>query len=239
SLFNQESSCTFEQLEGEVLKFLTQAPCETLDTFVDHELGMVRMIDDESTFLATACGCKSGMGANLYRDVGIVNYGPGLLPVGDCSGFGLAGRPRNFSYEEGIIRYQTRIAAPHNRKTGFPVEDSGYSGMWIEVEQSLEKTRCSFDGFRPLSQLSFSFFVKAPFVMVAGSHKLIPKSLDRYMGPPSAVLLDGGLELEVLGGASNMEVIPLAGDESFWGTDFLVSFSLDDSIEFSTCIRDS
>jgi len=235
SLLNQERSCTYEQLESAVFKFLTRVPKRAvLDEVVDHEIGMVRLIEGESTFLSIASGCKSGMGAYLFRDIGIINYGPQLLPIGDCASFGLAGRPRSFNFEQRQIRYQTRLAAPHPRNTGFPIQDSGYSGLWIEVEQSLEETTCRFQGSRSLESVRFSFFLKAPCLRVSGSHKLMPKSLDRYLGPPAPVLLEGGLLLKAISGASQMEVIPLAGDESFWGANFLVVFTISSPFRFST-----
>ncbi|MCP5470388.1 MAG: hypothetical protein H7A36_07800 [Chlamydiales bacterium] len=235
SLFNQERSCTYKELESAVLNFLGEASyTEPLGLFSDSELGLVRILNDEETFLSVASGCKSGMGAHLFRDVGVINYGPQLLPIGDCAGFGLAGKPRTFSLDGGKVHYQTRLAAPHARNTHLPIQDSGYSGLWIEVEQTMEETICQFDGFRPLNTCAFCFFLKAPAVFVAGSHKLNPKSLDRYMGPPSTIQLQGGMELEVLDGATQMEIIPLAGDESFWGADFLASFTLSSPFRFTT-----
>lgn len=246
SLFNQERSGTFEELQKEVAAFLEKFPQQERERlWIDEELGILRILEEEETFLAVGSGCKSGMGAHLYRDIGIINYGPQLLPLGDCSGFGLAGRPLFFKVEDEMLHYQTRLAAPHPRATGLPIQDSGYSKLWIEVKQSREMTTCHFNGFRSLDSCVFSFFLKTKACFVAGSHKLNPKSLDRYLGPPSLVTLEGGMTLEVAEGATQMEVIPLAGDESFWGADFLVVFTFSSPFSFRTnlsnrhCEKDS
>ena len=68
--------------------------------------------------------------------------------------------------------------------------------------------------------------------MVNQSHRMVPRSLDRYAGPPSLVALECGVTLEMPEGAKQMEIIPLAGDDSFWNADFLVTFRIEPSFRF-------
>jgi hypothetical protein len=232
SLFQQESGCRFFELEEanraffEALGIKPDAEYRYLDT----ELGIVFHRSEDQTMVCLASGCKSGMGAFLVRKGGVLNFGPQLRPLGECAGFGIAGRGRNVQATENELRYQCRLAAPHDRDTGIPwLKDSGYCGTWIEsactIQPDCLALSCALEGFRPLADFLFTFFVKAEACFVAGSHKLTPRSLDRYQGPPQAIKIDG-LTISPEEGFRSMEVVPLAGDESFWGADFMISFTL-------------
>lgn len=176
------------------------------------------------------------MGSLMFKDVGIVNFAPQLRPMGDCSGFGLSSKAQHLKIKREdsncSFSYQNRLGFPHVRKTGLEwLTDSGFSGMWFTAH--LETTfdtlsfEIHFEGFRPLSEIAFSFFCQAQRCVVAKSHRLHPRSLDRYLGPPQMVELrgnEGRLLIEPIG-CSHMEIIPLAGDRGFWGSDFLLAFS--------------
>ena len=194
------------------------------------------------TIQALATGCKSGMGTFLRGRAGIVNFAPQLTPLGDTRAFGLAGKPLFLKLEENRLNYQTRLAAPHGRPTGLDhLKDSGFSGLWIETEaeildESLQ-LRCTIDGVRSLEECTFVFFGKGEACFVSGSHKLNPRSLDRYQGPPqelSFVAGESSVSLNPQEGFSRMEVIPLAGDDTLWGADFLVAFTCLEIKDFST-----
>lgn len=240
SLFSQEGSFSYASLqEANRALFETLGIANIIDPasneeFVDQDIGMWGRRTEERTILSLATGCKSGMGIYLFQDAGMLNYGPQLLPIGECSGFGLAGKPSNLHIANEAFSCKTRIAAPHNRKTGLSyLKDSGYSGYWIETSQSLQKdsliSHCTLLGTRDVSRAAFSFYGKGKTCCVSKRQKLHPRSLDRYEGPPQPLDLigeQGAVHLDFFEGASQMVVIPLAGDDSFWGADFLVAFTL-------------
>lgn len=237
-LFSQEGGVAYQALEEAFQTFfkaLDLPICEEL-RFFDHDLGIAQERTKDKTILFTGSGCKSGMGTVLFGDVGILTCGPQFLPIGDCSSFGLAGRPYALTLKEEApcgftLSYRTHLAAPHPRHTGYSgLTDSGYSGAWIEatIEAHQEEICCigSIKSFKPLEAFAFSFFCKASACYVAGSHKLNPRSLDRYQGPPQQIELKGQTGSVCIGpeeGFSQMEIIPLAADESFWGADFLIA----------------
>ena len=64
---------------------------------------------------------------------------------------------------------------------------------------------------------------------MAGSHRLNPRYLDSYQGPPQQVSFlskEEGVNGAALEGLSSMEIIPLAADSHFWGADFLVGYTI-------------
>lgn len=239
SLFQQEGALAYHVLEKANRAFF-----ETVDRtssgnfeFMEYTLGMVAKRSQTATLVCVASGCKSGMGVFLSHDAGIVNYGPQLLPVGECSGFGLSGKGQNIHLQENSphfsLSYLCRLGGPSSRPTGFlDLQDSSYSGLWmdVDIEGDLNgiSLRCHMEGGGDKKFL-FSFFGKGETCLVARSHKLKPRSLDRYQGPPQSINFlgeKGGVRIEGLEGAESMEIIPLAGDESFWGADFLVAYTL-------------
>lgn len=234
TLFHQEKGCRYEELEKAVDLFflLTKIEISSDHRFVDEKLGMVAQRSSERCCVLLGSGCKSGMGVFLHQDTGVINFGPQQLPLGDCDGFGLAGKAQQFNLQEDFsLSYRCRLASRSTRDTGFAgLKDSGYSAFWIEVESRGSLNGLEIDahlvGFKPLSTLAFSFFGKAEACYVAGNHKLNPRSLDRYKGPAKMVELRGekGSVLLEVSGSSEMEIIPLAGDESYWGADFLIAF---------------
>lgn len=252
ALFSQEQGCHFQKLkEANHALFNTCQPTLPLPvTSIDSELGLAISKTNESTVLCVASGCKSGLGSFLFRDAGIINFGPQTAPLGNCDEFGLAGRPHTFEYaikntesnEEGFtINYQTRLAASHTRTPPLSsLKDSGYSGLWIKAECQYKNDPLAKDSNHSLfltleleGKQSFDkrlmvFFAKAEACFVAGTHKLNPRSLNRYTGPASEITFqgkEGKVILRALEGIKTMEVVPLAGEGCFWGADFMVAFS--------------
>lgn len=207
--------------------------------FSDKELGMISWRTPSSTVICLGSGCKSGLGLFLNHDAGIINWGPQTTPAGICEGFGLAGRGQKVQLEETehhfALSFQCCLASPAVRETGFShLRDAGYSGAWMEalIEGNNEEISCrmhfrAFNEIKPLLVM----FGKGRACLVAGSHQLKPRSLDRYGGPAQPVHLIGhlGNVCIVTDNMAHMEIIPLAGDESFWGADFLIAYTLNHS----------
>lgn len=230
--FRQEGGYSYQDLEKANFLFFESVGIQPAETcqFVDSQLGIVAIRDQHQTMVCMGSGCKSGMGAYLIENSGVINFGPQLLPLGDCSGFGLAGRGNKITANSHLLSYQCRLAAPHHRNTGIPwLRDSGYSGAWIESLCNISpeglKISGKLMGFRSQNDFLITFFGKGKACYVAGSHKLCPRSLDRYQGPAQKIVLEE-VSIYPEEGFHHMEVVPLAGDESFWGADFLIAFQL-------------
>ncbi len=208
-------------------------------TYVDPELAFLAKKSESATVVCVGSGCKSGLGAFLHHDAGIVNWGPQTTAVGNCTGFGLAGRAQRVEIEESDtfrLSFLCRLATPLPRETGFSaLQDSGFSGLWIDaaLEGNLDQLSCSmtFQSSRPSETPLLTLFGKGNGCWLGASHKLNPGSLDRYQGPPQPLLLtgaSGAVRIEVQG-ALKLEIIPLAGDESFWGANFLMAYTLQEA----------
>lgn len=240
ALFEQEGRWSKKTIEEACAAFLeaAQLPFVCNQRFCDAQLGMVSRRSESSSLILLGSGCKSGMGAFLHEGGGVINFGPQLVPTGNLSGFGLAGRGQDIELEDSEEGFRFRaccsLAAPSKRYVEpFRLWDSGCCGMWIKADSagSLEhiELKLHLEGYRPLSAYCFSFFGKGEKALIAGSHHLSPRSLDRYSGPAQPLLFwgaGGGVTVHALDGVAHMEVVPLAGDESFWGADFLATYSL-------------
>jgi hypothetical protein len=240
SFFEQEGRSTHSDLEKANANFFNSVGISPnpSSSFIDRSLGIVARKNNHTTIIGLASGCKSGMGTFLYEDGGIINYGPLLSSVGNCSGFGMAGRGQNIKIQEEMdnffLSYFCRLAAPSQRhKSLASLEDSGFSGIWMhgEIEGNPKglAIKCQFEGISALQQIKFSIFGRGSACIVASSHRLSPRSLDRYQGPSQSVKFMGevgGVEIEAGEGVGKMEIIPLAGDNSFWGADFMATYML-------------
>jgi hypothetical protein len=247
SIFRQEVARKYEELQRANSLFFAALPAtvKKAPTFLDAELGIFAWKREEETFFSTASGCKSGMGAHLFRDVGILNFAPQKLPLGECERFGLAGRAMVFSFEEkgrGVeIASTCRLASSRSGTNEIDgLMNSSYSGLWISAKLFYElhqmRLVAQLEGTSALENWVFSFFIKGKFCFVAGSHKLAPRSLDRYLGPPQEVEVRGerGKCSLQASGAAKMEVIPLIGGDHFWGADFLIAYTLEErDLDFS------
>lgn len=243
SLFRQEeggNEPSLQKANDSFFKSVGHIPSETFQ-FADHELGMVARRTGVGTVVCMASGCKSGMGAFINRDAGIINFGPQLAPFENCSAFGLAGRAQKIDLQDLSHQFMLssicHLASPYMRETGFShIKDSGYSGVWMKTrmvgnvsELSIEST---FETLHPLDSCRFIFFGKGESCWVRGLHKLSPRSLDRYQGPVQGVALvgkEGKVQIETPKGSVGLEVIPLAGDENYWGADFMITYTLNAS----------
>jgi|GEM_PF-2042651 len=240
SLFNQENGVASTAItEANHDFFASVCTDDSQDPlFVDHELALVIQRQVDATIMCVGSGCKSGMGAFLRAEGGIVNYGPQIMPLGDCRGFGLASEAKDFTYtpsEEGwALSYCSAVAAHHPRKTALSyLRDARASGLWLDCKATYKNqkihNRIKFKGIVPIEKVLFTFFAKASCSLIAGSHKLAPNSLDRYKGPCQMVEFcneQGNVCLDFESQDMQMEVIPLAGDNSFWQSNFLVALSL-------------
>lgn len=204
-------------------------------SFFDRENGFAVYSQGEKAILSACTGCKSTMGSFLKNNSGVVAFGPQGSEIESPSSFGLAGRGFDTKYEElpdgYIFAAKTHLASPNARKTESGIEDTGFSGLWIDQVQTYNedalKISFSIEGLKESDRL-FVFFGKGDVATVAGVSNLRKGSLDRYKGPAASVLI-GGVSIKPLNGAILTEVIPLEG-EHFWGANFLVAYTLERNV---------
>jgi hypothetical protein len=89
AIYRQEAVGKYGELCEANRTFFAALPADIKKgpSFFDAELGIVSLRRDEETFFSSASGCKSGIGALLFRDVGILNFAPQRLPLGESENF--------------------------------------------------------------------------------------------------------------------------------------------------------
>lgn len=214
------------------------------------EMTLSEKIEDSSMALGgirkkeihVACtlhGSGTGMGYYRYQDAEVVNFGPHYLPLEEADGFGIQG---NYLSEQGIRK--TRL---DNSKGCFfmqgcvrmidkPLFSSSLGqlrGIWMEVEQGFKEGELTlksyFLGFEGWDDVAFCFYVKGKSCYLDGNTRLLPRTFNNYKGEVKTLLIEGKQGSIELHSTSQgvMQVIPLGGQESFWGADFLIAYLLD------------
>lgn len=213
-------------------------------SFLDRTLGLLAKRSDNLVSISVLHGGRTSLGAyHVHKDLSIVAFGPQYLPYGDCQRFGI----ESVSY----LQKEASVSSIEKRENGYllkgiakvmgktiytsPYTISGnscHSEMWLDVEQELSDRiyhlKIGYLSYEKENSLSLVFYIKASECSINGLRTLKPKSLDRYHGETRSLTFATSSEkilLEPLFTDSVLEVIPLAGDESFWGCDFLVGFT--------------
>lgn len=129
--------------------------------------------------------------------LGVIHAGVEIRAFGPQAGlsFGIAGKGMNG---------WARVAA--------------YPEVWLEMKDF----NFRFVGVKPENPISLAFYVKAESCVI-GNEILKPKSLRRFVGETTQVRFGGKNILET-NRPFKVEVIPLAGERCFWGTDFLLNY---------------
>jgi hypothetical protein len=125
-------------------------------------------------------------------------FGPQGSPLGDVTRFGI--------YGEEVNGWAPLKA---NRE------------VWMHTERTENKIQVRFVGLT--EKCYFCFYVKGDSCQI-GSEVFKPKSLRRFQNECSKVSF-GKLKIE-LDRPRKTELIPLAGDGSFWEADFLLAFEI-------------
>jgi hypothetical protein len=196
-------------------------------------VGMGKWADREMSIACTLSGFNSGMGSFHKKEVAVVNFGPQMGALDDLNRFGIE-RPcsmaeRTFAdlkWEKGAggvsIQGWTKVFG--DNLWMFSTLGMGSKQLRIALEFQEDKPRAS---------LSFVFYLKGQKCVIGGREHVQAYSLDRYQGNAASVVLSGETEKIYIdpGPLGSMTLIPLAGGDFFWGSDFLLVFEIDPKIE--------
>ncbi|MEG0036687.1 MAG: hypothetical protein RSB82_02525 [Victivallaceae bacterium] len=211
--------------------------------FSDKELGFWMTRSSDFSSYVCASGCKSGMGAFLKGDIGIIGFGTQSTPPEDTSGFGIAGFSGDFVTEDvdenefmenGTlfkVSYHFSAASPSDKPSGFRfLRDSALPGERFYCQTNVSpKSYQVFLGrkeLQPKDSYGISVFCIGRSCRIEGGPSLRANSLDSYKGPMKPVILTGDSGDMVVGcsGTEVMEIFSLQGNDSFWGADFIIVF---------------
>jgi hypothetical protein len=218
-------------------KSLSSASLELPEHIYDPSTALAGYRSAAQHVVCTLHGGHTGLGELHLGDIGIVNYGPQYLPLGECEGFGIEGnalsdhgmRRSMIEWRRGsfVLKGCTRLV---DQPSSSPFDVGHFRGIWLEVMQEFKKPhfylKTTFLGLDGWDSVAFSFFAKASQCKIQ-SQTLKPRKLERYDGEAHTLLLEGKenfLELRPLAFKGKMQVIPLAGGNNFWGADFLIAY---------------
>ncbi len=171
-------------------------------------------------------GQGTSLGSIGAREVEITAFGPQALPItANLARFGIR--------EPSLENWACCVGNPE---------------VWIETKIHTAEEKCRLDlrfvGLIPEAPMAFVFYAKAAACIVGGE-TLQPKSLRRFQGEAQSVVLHNQLKIEAAG-PHKVQVVPLAGDASFWQATFLIAFEIHPlvpqtsfSINFLTSLRPS
>jgi len=174
---------------------------------------------DRLSVLSTLIGNGTSLGMVQGGDVEIRAFGPQAPPLSESTGFGIYRVSESISQ---IDRWTVVAADPE---------------IWIDVTEDFKEVSYRVDlHFLSLrNPLYFVFYVAAEKAAV-GVELFQPNSLQRYKGAVQPVAFNG--QMQILVENESMQLIPLAGDRSFWGCGFLLAYALPlDNEKFSFEIR--
>jgi hypothetical protein len=201
----------------------------SLNNREEASLGYGKYQTQDLIFHCTASGRGSGFATLHKKNISIVSMGPQLTSLAEMHSYGIYRAPamrgpsfKDVFIEKGIFQGWTRMVAED-------VIKPGSSWIYIDLHQKNNgyhlKTR--WVDFQKTPDVFLVFFVKALKVVVDKKYHLNPSTLDRYQGAQALVTFFHGqeqLSLEPLTDTV-MQVIPLAGEEHFWGAKFLLAYT--------------
>lgn len=222
-------------------------PVDFLPSMCDPSVAIVGKRTESTYAISTLLGSNTGLGAFAANDIAIVNFGPQRFPLGDCAGFGIEkildlskkDVPEAFfelgedSFSlKGTCRLAGEKIVSKNGDRGdlFLTE---HSGIWVDVIQKYVSGELSVEVFpytlSQEEQIAFVFYVQGTSCRLKNGLKVKPRSLEQYEGRVESISLQGStatIELDEGSQVQHMQVIPLAGDDNFWGADFLIAYTL-------------
>ncbi|CCP63188.1 hypothetical protein L11322_00272 [Chlamydia trachomatis L1/1322/p2] len=232
ALWSQEGSRS-NQEKTAVSKLLfcqKEARIEDQFTLTDMSLGFWMRRTPSFSAYVSGSGCKSGVGAFLMGDVGVLNYGPCVGDPGECLGFGLCGQVKEFSCqekdEEVSISFAGALSQPSSRRTGFSyLQDALFStNSCYRIDITEQKCHVASSLDRENQDAFFAIFCKGSQCQVCNGPKLRTGSPDSYKGPAYDVLIKGEKEtVRILSSSPHMEIFSLQGKDRFWGSNFLIN----------------
>ena len=212
----------------------------------DPHTALVGHRSTTNDLVCTLFGGHTGLGCYRLKDVEIMSYGPQSLPLGDCSGFGIERGVSRMSKgvsdivmnsnEKGFsISGRAKLASQVSKKESFALFRNGKSSnVWMESKQHFDGTvlhiNASFLGLRSSDQIAFVFFIKAQSCLLNDQRQINPRSLDRYEGILQQVTFQSeqsAIKIKANYPNGQMQLIPLSGQDSFWGSDFLLAYLID------------
>lgn len=163
---------------------------------------------------------KDGIGSITYKGMLIVpSFGPHLLPLGKSDLYGVAPS----ICEEGVVSDHTVSMWNRVKSKDF------YGDHWMHTKVFAKEALFNIESFiwseKKEESLSLIFFIRGESIQI-DDRTYHSGGLERVYAKTSKVNVDiKGRVLEIHSKElQDVEIIPLAGQEFFWNSDFIISF---------------
>lgn len=177
----------------------------------DQQLG----IWANASIALTLSGHGTSLGTLHSHGVEVRAFGPQFYPLTDLQLFGIHGLHQAQNIEDFHMCGWTRCYAEPQ--------------VWMEVNflSNALETRMSayWLGLTSEKKAAFVFYIKADTAHV-GAEVFRSKSLQRYKGSSEVISFNEGALSIICSSRRPLQLIPLAGEDCFWGADFLLAFDV-------------
>lgn len=202
-------------LEGALVKCREKAKMSEGDSAVE---GLLRL-KGEGFSITTSQFNKIGIGSISYENTLVVpSFGPHVLPLGKSDLYGLKTPiALNGEIQEGHISSWARVASKDD-----------YGHHWIHTKMQQAERSASLESFvwsaEKEEELALVFFVRCESLSAEGK-VYMSGGLERASCTTQKLDLNfKGKEIQMLlKNPSDIEIIPLAGQEFFYNSDFIIS----------------
>jgi hypothetical protein len=171
-------------------------------------------------------GNRVGIGSIDFGNILITNMGPHYLPLGDLSRFGIVNENSDsddIQILDNSIEGVTKLISSNDEYA------SGATWMCFKAERKDQDTilTAKFENFEGEAPFAFVFFVKAEEVRHLDK-KYKKGGLQNFSGASSFVdIVSGKKKVSIAPDfKTSMQIIPLGGDESYFGSDFIIAFEI-------------
>lgn len=212
----------------------------------DPYTALVGLRCEDVSVACTLMGGHTGMGYLKKGETAISAYGPQLHPLDHPELFGIlrgckgTGELQVTSRgDEFVVKGRCQVTAEQSKTPSPATYRIGAAPVtWMEAEQLWKRNQlmiqASFYSLSPLNQTSFAFYVHGESCLVNHECSIHSQSLERYQGRVAQVQVESpssSFTIHALPGKGELQIIPLAGGECFWGADFLISYTLDNQTQ--------
>jgi hypothetical protein len=198
-------------------------------------VGMVKFTAQPGSMACTLSGWNSGLFSYHKNETAIVNCGPQAGSLDNLDAFGIerACSLASRGFQEMIWE-----------KTAYHFRLKGWTKVfalptWMQVDAFFEAQKltlsCQLQENRPSQDLSMVFYGRCDQIGIGGKTTLQAGSLERYQAKSVPLELRSGSEIIFIEPLTEqeMQIIPLAGGEHFWGAHFLIAFPFRDALQFT------
>ena len=189
-------------------------------------VGLMKFATAQWSMACSLSGWNSGIFSYHKNDAAIVNSGPQAVPLDALDKFGIDRTCSISARSFNEIRWEK--TAYHFRMKGWAKAFA--HPAWMEIEAYYEAQKltlsCQLQEERPSENLAMVFYVRCDLLAIGGKETLQAGSLERYQGKALPLELRAEEEkifIEPLT-EQEMQIIPLAGGDHFWGAHFLIAF---------------